>query len=307
MYFHKIFYYVTFYEKNMQGIYYILSFEANKPNQFRLLIPFIFKAFKTAFFFVPDQPAYFAIILVLTFFTVVLFYNILNVYFENKNVNQWLAFIIFYPLVWHYLILNQMFEFTDFANLFFTFLGYYCVINNLRKTMLLVFLLGTFNHDSIGFLIVMFLLFNYKVIFKSDTIFYTAAMTAIFIIVKRVMEYVFEANTGVSFRFNYMHNISQFTDRPVHHVVRNIFLFFGGMHWFILYFFVSGLWKKFKTKYLYITLTIIPHIIIVFLIHTTFEARNYINVIPFILILFLYFISTQKYSFLKPLNETISK
>jgi hypothetical protein len=79
-------------------------------------------------------------------------------------------------------------------------------------------------------------------------------------------------------------------------------MFFGGIHLFILYFFISGRWKAFNTKYLYINLTIIPYVIIIFLIQTSLEARNYITAIPFAVILFLMFFSTQKNSFLKPLD-----
>lgn len=305
LYYHKQFFNVTFYEHSMGGIYYILSFDALKPNQFRLLVPFIFKLFKTVFFFVPDKTIFFVIILIFTFFTLVLFYNILNVYFGNKKLNQWLTFVLFYPIIWQYMILNQMFEFTDFANIFFIFAGYYCIINNYHKTLALVFLLGALNHDSIGFLIVMYILFNFKDIFKRKTIFYTLAMAAIFIIIKKVMEYIFAANPGVSFRFNYIFNFNEFFDKPRHIVLRNIFLTFGGLHLFVFYFFVSGRWKKFNTKYLYITLTVFPYVIIIFLIHTAFEGRNYMTAIPFMIILFLLFIAAQKNSFLKPLNPII--
>jgi hypothetical protein len=307
LYFHKQFYDVTFYEQNTGGIYYILSLEAIKPNQFRLFVPYIFKLIKTVFFFVPDKAVFFVIILVFTFLSLVLFYNILNVYFGNKKINQWLTFILLYPMIWQYLILNQMFEFTDFANILFIFAGYYCIINNYHKTLLAVFLIGAFNHDSIGFLIVMYLLFNIKNTFKWKTIIYTIAMAAIFIIVKKAMETVFAANPGISFRWNYIHNFNEFFDKPKHIVLRNVFLTFGGLHLFVLYFFISGKWKKFNTKYLYITLTVIPYVIIVFLIHTTFEARNYMTAIPFMIILFLLFFTTQKNSFLKPAEEVERK
>ncbi|RPI17196.1 MAG: hypothetical protein EHM58_10065 [Ignavibacteriae bacterium] len=303
IYFHKQFFNVTFYEQNTGGIYYILSLEAIKPNQFRLLIPYLYKAFKTVFFFVPDKAAFFIIIVVITFITLVIFYNILNVYFDNKKINQWLTFILFYPMLWQFMVLNQIFDFTDFANFFFIFVGYYCIIKNYNKTLLLFFTLGTFNHDSIGFLIVMYVLFNIKDIFKQKTIFYTIAMAAIFIIVKKVLETIFASNLGISFRLNYEYNYNQFFDMPMHIVVRNVFLTFGGLHLFVLYFFISGRWKKFNTKYLYITFTLILYVIIIFLIHTTFEARNYMTAIPFIMILFLLFFTTQKNSFLKPVKE----
>jgi len=302
VYYHKIFYYANFYQKDMGGIYYILSFEALKPNQYRLFIPFTFKLFKTIFAFVPDKGAYYVMILILTFFILVIFYNILNVYFKNRNVNQWMALVLLYPMIWHYVILNQMFDFTDFAYLFFLLAGYLCILKRSHKLLLLVFLAGTFNHDSTGFLIIMFLLFNIKDLFKKKTIFYASVMAVIFFAVKKLLEYIFISNPGISFRFNYTYNFFSFVTEPAHIVIRDIFLFFGGLHIFVLYFFISGRWKNFKTKYLFINLTIIPYIIIIFLIHTTFEARNYITAIPFVIILFLMFFTTQQNSFLKPLD-----
>lgn len=307
IYFHRIYYNADFYEKNMGGIYYILTFEGLKPNQFRLLIPFLFKALKTLLPFLHDKTAYFAMTLFISFFTIVFFYNILNVYFSNRNINQWLAMILFYPMIWQYIILNQMFEFTDFANLFFIMAGYYLILKKRNMMLLLTFAIGGYNHDSIGFLIVMYLLFHIKDLFKRQTIFYAAAMVLIFIVEKRINELIFISNPGVSFRLNYMQNLEYFATLPVHIVIRNILLFFGGLYFFVLYFFFSGKWKNFKTEYLYINLTVIPYIIIIFCIHTLFEARNYITAIPFMIILFLMFFSTQKNSFLKPIDTIKSE
>lgn len=307
VYFHDLFYDINFYDKAAGGIYYILSFDALKPNQYRLLVPLMFKLFKSTFPFIPDKAAFFAITWTFAFFIMVMFYNILNVYFTNKKSNQWLAFVLFYPMFWHYIVINQIFEFTDFANLLLTLLGYYFIIKKNNKLLILTFLIGTFNHDSIGFLIVMYILFNIKRILKKDAILNTLIMVVLFIAVKKLMEYIFISNPGLSFRLNYNHNIMAFTKEPLHRVIRNIFLMFGGLHLFVLYFFVSGKWKKFNTEYLYITLTIVPYVIIIFLIHTTFEARNYIAAIPFILLQFLLYFTTHRNSFLKPAPEVTSE
>jgi hypothetical protein len=148
---------VDFYDKNIGGIYYILSYEANVPNQFRLLIPHIYKILNTIFPFVPAKAVYFSMIVVKTFFVLVLFYNILNEYFSNKNNNSYIAFALLLPAVWQFIILNGMFDFTDVANMFFILVGYYLVIKSFDKLLIIVFFLGTINHDSIGFCILMFL------------------------------------------------------------------------------------------------------------------------------------------------------
>lgn len=307
LYYHQVFYDVTFYEKNMGGLYYILSFEAIKPIQYRLLIPFIFKAIKIIFPFAPDKAVFFVMITVIMFFTLVLFYNVLNFYFADKKINSWLALVLIYPMAWNYLILNQMFEFTDFANLFFTFAAFYLILKKRNILLLLTFFIGGINHYSIGFLIVMYVLFNLKDLFKPKTIIYTAAMALIFILQMKIFDFIFAANTGFYIILHYDYNFISFAIMPANIVIRNTLMFFGGMHLFILYFFISGRWKAFNTKYLYINLTIIPYVIIIFLIQTSLEARNYITAIPFVTILFLMFFSTQKNSFLKPLDAIKSQ
>ena len=130
-------------------------------------------------------------------------------------------------------------------------------------------------------------------------------MAAIFIAVKIIMQYIFSANQGESFRFNYFFNFNQFFEQPVYKVIIYFVLYFGGLHLFVLYFFISGKWKLFELKYILINLTIIPYIAIIFLIHTTFEARNYIVGSIYIVMLFLLFFTTQKKTFLKANDDLL--
>jgi hypothetical protein len=303
LYFHDRFSHRTFYEENIGGIYWMLSFTARVPNQFRLFVPFMFKGVKTIFPFVPDTATFLGMIIFMTFFILIFFYNVLNFYFADRKINYWLAFIILYPMFWHYQILNQMFDFTDYAYFLLIIMGYYFIMNKNNKLLLLIFTIGTLNHDSIGFLILMYLLYNYKDIFKPRTIIYTSLMMVIFILVKIILQNIFISNPGVSFRFNYVFNYNQFFELPFYKIAVNLILYFGGMHLFVLYFFISGKWKRFKMRYILINLTILPYVVIIFLIHTTFEARNYIVGSIYILFLFLLYFSTQKNTFLKPLDE----
>ncbi len=83
IYFHKTFHNATFYEHNMGGIYYILTYTANVPNQYRLFIPYIFKTIKMIFPFLGDRTVYMGMILMITFFTLVFFYNISEYIFQE--------------------------------------------------------------------------------------------------------------------------------------------------------------------------------------------------------------------------------
>jgi len=307
LYFHDRFSHRTFHEENIGGLHWILTFKARVPNQFRLLVPLLFGGASHIFSFVPDKAIFLGMIIIMMLFILIFFYNILNFYFADKKINYWLAFIILYPMFWHYQILNQMFDFTDYAYFLFILMGYYCILNKNSKLLLVVFALGTLNHDSIGFLIVMYLFYNYRDILKAKTIFYSLSMAAIFIAVKILMQYIFINNPGEPFRFNYIFNFNQFFEQPVYKVLIYFFLYFGGLHLFVLYFFISGKWKRFKLKYILINLTIIPYILIIFLIHTTFEARNYIVGSIYILMLFLLFFTTQRYTFLKPNDKLLNK
>ena len=94
---------------------------------------------------------------------------------------------------------------------------------------------------------------------------------------------------------------------PLHIILRDLFFNFGGLHIFVIIFFLSGAWKKFRSPLLYANLVIFPYVISVFVNFSIEEIRNYVAIIPFVLIITLLFLSSFDNSFLKPVDRLFAQ
>lgn len=307
LYYHKLISKADFHGiESSGGIYAVLNFEAIKPVQFRILVPYIFKAVQTVVFLVkeiPDKAIFFMITIALCYMILISFYFLLNQYFKSKAMNCWLASIIIYPMIWNYVIMNGQFFYMDFSILLIIILGFYCVVSEKYNWLVLVFFLGVLNHPSVGYLIIAFLLYNYKKLFKPKTIIYAAIMSVLYIGTYRIMDAIFPATAGYFVIYNLPRNLSLIHILPMHIIIRDLLFNFGGLHLFLIAFLIAGTWKKFRGPLLYVNLVIIPYVISVFLNFSIEEIRNYITIIPFVMILALMFLSTFQNSFLKPVDR----
>ncbi|MBL8015820.1 MAG: hypothetical protein JNK43_00995 [Ignavibacteria bacterium] len=280
------------------AIYPVLDFTALKVLQYRMLVPFTFGFLKL---FIPtsDNGIYFILVLAQTMIILYVFYRLLGEYFEDRGINALIAPFILYPMLWNYTILNGQLFFVDFSLLIFILLGYYFIVKEKTMPLLFVLLLGCVNHDSVGFLIPMYVLYNYRRLFKGKIIVNIIAMVAIYAGVKFILSEVFVNSPGLSFRLNHIRNYTYSFEMPVHLVLRNIVLVFGGLHFFVLGSIRNGVWKRIPKERIMINFTILPYIVIIFFIHSIEEIRNYIAAMPFVLMPFLIYMSTLKGSFLK--------
>lgn len=307
LYYHKFISRADFFSPDSSGgIYAVLNFEAVKPIQFRILVPYIFKAVQSVIFIfktIPDKALFFLITIGFCYLILFSFYFLLNEYFKSKAMNCWLASIIIYPMIWNYVIMNGQFFYMDFTILLIIILGFYCIVAEKYNWLLVVFLLGVLNHPSVGYLIIAFLLYNYRKLFKVKTIIYTAAMSVMYIGTYRLMDQIFPSTAGYFIIYNLPRNLSLINILPIHIIIRDIVFNFGGLHFFILIFLIAGTWKRYRGPLLYVNLVIIPYVISVFINFSIEEIRNYITIIPFVLILALLFLSTFENSFLKPVDR----
>jgi hypothetical protein len=223
----------------------------------------------------------------------------LDEFFEDRKINLLIAPVIVYPMAWDYIILNGQTFYVDFSILIFILLGYVLILKNNIPLLILTFFFGCLNHDSVGFLIVMYLLYNYKKLFTLKVILGTVAMAIIFIGIKYTLSQVFINNFGVSFRLNHERNFSVAVDFSDRRLFRNIFLVYGGLHVIVLLGLRNPIWSKIPFEKVAINFTFIPYIFLIFFIHTIDEIRNYIASIPFVLIPFLIYMSSIDSSFLK--------
>lgn len=303
LYYHKFIQNADFYSQNSPGgLFAVANFESVKPIQFRILLPLIFKAF-TLLNLVPPKLVFFMMNMVLAYLILLAFYFLLGEHFKSKAMNCWLAPIIIYPMIWNLVIMNGQFFYMDFALLLSMIAGYYLIVSNKPNWLLLLFFLGLLNHSGVIFLVPSYLLFNYKKLFKVRTIFYAVAMVGIFIGFISTINMMLPATSeGHIIINNSMRNLSLFWEHPKHLLLRDLLFNFGGLHFIVLIFLLSGQWKKFKGPYLYIHLTIVLFLISMFYTFSIEEMRNYSALIPNIVILSLMFLSTFENSFLKPLH-----
>ena len=307
LYYHKFISRADFFSPVSSGaIYAVLNGEAVKPIQFRILIPLIFKAVQSVVFIfkaIPDKAIFFLITIMLCYMILFSFYMLLGQYFKGRAMNCWLSAIIIYPMIWNFVIMNGQFFYMDFSILLIIILGFYCVVSEKYYWLLVVFFLGVLNHPSVGYLIPAFLLYNYRKLFKLRTIVFAAVMSVMYIAVYKLMDAYFPSTEGYFVIYNLPRNLSLIHILPVHIIFRDILFNFGGLHFFVFIFLLSGAWKKFRGPLLYVNLVIIPYVISVMVNFSIEEIRNYITIIPFVMILTLLFLSSFENSFLKPVER----
>lgn len=310
LYYHKFITRADFHGSDSSGgIYAVLNLEALKPVQFRILIPMVFKGIQSIIFLVKpvsDKVLFFLITIALCYFILYSFYFLLGEYFKSRAMNCWLSAIIIYPMMWNYVIMNGQFFYMDFSILLIIILGFYCIVSGKYNWLLFIFLMGVLNHPSVGYLIIAFLLYNYNRLFKIKTIIYTAAMSIMYIGIYKLMYSYFPSTEGYFIIYNLPRNLGLVHELPLHIIIRDLIFNFGGLHIFLVIFLVSGAWRKYKGPLLYINLVIIPYVISVAINFSVEEIRNYITIIPFVLILALLFLSTFENSFLKPVERVIA-
>ena len=163
------------------------------------------------------------------------------------------------------------------------------------------------NHPSVGYLIIAFLLYNYNKLFKVKTIIYAAVMSVMYVGIYKLMDAYYPSTEGYFVIYNLPRNLSLFKLLPIHIIIRDILFNFGGLHIFIIVFLLSGTWKKYRGPLLYVNLVIVPYVISVLINFSIEEIRNYITIIPFVIILTLLFLSSFENSFLKPVDRLFEK
>ncbi len=249
---------------------------------------------------IPDHALFFILTIILCYLILFSFYLLLGQYFTGRAMNCWLASVIIYPMVWNFVIMNGQFFYMDFCILLIIILGFYCIVSEKYNLLLMFFFLGILNHPSAGYLILAFLIYNYKNLFKTKTIIYAGTMSIMYIGIYKLMDYYFSNTGGYFVIFNLPRNLELFHTLPFHIILRDVFFNFGGLHIFIIFFLIAGSWKRYRGSMLYVNLVIIPYVITVLVNFSIEEIRNYITIIPFVVILSLLFLSTFENNFLKP-------
>ncbi len=286
-----------------KSILLVQSFETVKPYQFRLLVPLIFMLFKPLTF-IPEKIIFMLYNVIILYFLVIVYQKLLSEYFQNKKTVLFLAPVILYPILWNYVILNQSFQFYDFTTILIFTLGLYFIVKENFKLLLVVFIVGLINKETIIYLLFAYLLFNYKTIFTRKIILNSALMVVLFIGYKLFLGYIFRNNAGDPFEIGFTENIEILKVLPHNRIYqKNLALNFGTLYIFILLLFITGRWKKFPDRHkIYMNLAFIPYILLGVYITYFTEVRVYTELIPMVTTLFIIYLSTFKKLNIQPIT-----
>ena len=283
----------------------VSSFETYKPWQFRILIPLIFFIFKPLTF-ISQTTVFWLYSGVIVYLLILVYAKVLCEYFENRKIVLFSATFIIYPMIWNYVILNSIFQYYDFTAILIFTLGLYLIIKEKFLLLNLVFIAGVLNKETSGYLVVAYLLFNYKTIFTKKIIFRGLFMVALYAIIKIILGVIFRGNPGDPVELCMNENIkiiqSFFSNRLYFiHIVFS----FGLIHIFFYILFLTGRWRKFPSRrLLFINLAFFPNILVGFFVTYFDEVRVYAEFIPLVTTLFLIYLSTFRRLNFRPVNKT---
>ncbi|NOS86666.1 MAG: hypothetical protein HOP31_16150, partial [Ignavibacteria bacterium] len=295
-YYHKVIAPIDLFNDEWAGVFKVLNLDAVSTVQFRFLVPLLIGLFYYTFHLSPHALMWFLTV-VFIYLTFLAYYRIICIYFKNELFNSLVAVMIIYPLTWNLIAINKIFSFTDTASVFFMTISIYLVLTRNYKLLFPVFFLGALNHYSIGFIIPVFLLFNYRSIFTARILKYTGVLFSLyagyFIIAKLLLP---EPPAEKEFGFlliDFERNFTHLKISPNHILLRDILFNFGGIHIFTLLFYFSPVWKKIKKEYTIYNLAIL---IFVSMTLTGFglfseELRCYVPILPFLMIPAMIFLS----------------
>lgn len=279
------------------GISAVLSFDTVKPFQYRLFVPLIIKLFSLVHI-ISVKGLFILYSIAVVYLIILAYYYVLTEYFENNIINLLLAPFILYPMMWNYVLVNDTFQYYDFTAILLFTIGIYFILKDSFKMLVIIFIIGLLNKETIAYLIFAYLLFNYKTIFTKKIILNTIILGLVFVIIKAILYFIFISNQGSSFEWGYQQNIKIFTTILWQNrvAVKDILLSFGGLYIFAIILFAAGRWKYItgsnpKGK-IYLNLVIIPFIIIAGFTSYYTEVRVHTELIPLFTTVFLIYLGS---------------
>lgn len=272
----------------------VLSYTANKPYQFRILIPIFYRVFSIVHVYNPKTFLFFYNTLVV--YLIILFYYLfLSLYIKKKSVCSIFSIIIIYPMVWNYVLLNEIFCYYDMTSILLFTIGLYLIAKEKFWGLLTIFFIGLFNKETIAYLVFSYVFFNYSTLFTRKIVIRTAILVIIFLFIKILLYSVFGYSPGSFVELCYWYNVKIpklfFTNILF---TKTLLLNFGGMYILVILLFLSKYWKELITKLnkglIYINFTFIPFLALGFLIVYYQEVRVYAELIPIVTTLSIIYI-----------------
>ena len=279
----------------------VASFDTYKPFQFRLLLPMMFMVLKSLGI-VAGKKFILAYSFLIVYAVIVVQFRLISEYLENTKAALLLAPVILYPMAWNYILINNIFMYYDLSAILLFSLGLYFILKDNFRMLLLVFLTGLLNKETIAYLAIAYALFNYRILFTKKIIINIAIFAVVFIVFKFILNYIFAGNPGDTVEITFLTNMWILEDLFTNHIyTKDVFLNFGAMYVIAILLFVTGRWKRFPDRRkVYMNLTFFIYLLMGVTIVYFTEVRVFSELMPLVSLLFIIYISTFEKLNLKP-------
>ena len=226
-------------------------------------------------------------------------------YIQNKKAILWLSPVILYPMLWNYVILNQGFTYYDFTSVLIFTIGLYFILKEKFSYLLIVFVVGLVNKETIAYLGFAFVFFNYQKLFTKKIFLNAALLAVIFVVYKLALNYIFQNNPGSTVEICFAANKITLKELPYNKVYqKDVFLNFGLLYVPVLLLFLTGRWKKFPDRRkVFINLVFLPYLLFGIYIIYFSEIRVYAELIPGVTLLSIVYLSAFQKLNLMPVND----
>ncbi|MFC1591419.1 hypothetical protein ACFL43_02725 [Thermodesulfobacteriota bacterium] len=173
----------------------LTDFSAQKPFQFRILMPLAARTVRGAVPAVPLKIIYIVLNTLGTFLLLIAFWRYLLLFFDRQAAAPG-ALLILYPLLWNYGAFGNLYYPSDIPAVLFFTLGLMAIYKKRMDLFYLVFIAATFNRETSCFLTPVFVLFGLGRIRLPKLAGHFLLQLGIWVGVKWFLDMVFQGNGG---------------------------------------------------------------------------------------------------------------
>jgi len=250
------------------------SFTANRPFQFRVLIPALVHVIQLLYPFVPSRELFFVLNVAIVFLLLVISAAYFSRFTDQRTANL-SAFLMLYPMVWNYCVFGLYVYVSDIAAILFFTMGLRLLNDRRYGVYYLLFGVATLNRETSCFLTLAFVLTQWSRVSLRALILHGLTQAALWVVLKGALAHVFASNGGPDmFALCWRGNVAALLDEGTR--ARTIAAFAFGCVWLLIPF---G-WKEtpgFMKRLLWI---VPPYLIGMFLVARIGEVRAFAELTP---------------------------
>jgi hypothetical protein len=253
------------------------DFSADTPFQYRLLVPMLVHVIRSVFpisIFWLFRAFTSGAVLLLIF----AFRRYLYLFLNDRDVDVY-AFVIFYPLLWNYCVLNPFYHPADIPAILFFTLGLIYIAQRQWLLYYVIFVIASINRETSCFLTFALCFALVGKQRSSWLVGHVVLQLAIWLTIRITMSYAFAANAGekvfenhIRSNLEFLFNYSQYGRLQV----GRIFTF--GFIWML----IPVYWNRQPDFFKRALLTTIPFMIGMGIVGNLYEVRIYSELVPII-------------------------